>query len=139
MDLSDVELTCPQFKEGQNKLICKINKTAVDNAGCLSSPKYVRLDRTVGKITSTPCRAPLPEPSNCKKQNSSLPNSCWCDDSTQDIFTYIFVYWANLSQDNGALLECKYCAITKSPLKVNVCKNISFGKCSLEIKLNDSF
>lgn len=109
MTLYGVEYICPAFKEGVNTVVCKINKTAAtDSSKCIIQQKNITFDWTLSHGI-TRCIAPTPSSFACKTQNDPLPNTCWCDGSDQDIFTYKFTYVVNQSRDLGALIDCKYC------------------------------
>lgn len=123
VELFEIELKCPNFMEKENIVTCRINKTAF---GCTSPTEFVMLDRTVNGNTETICYTNNPV---CEKQNNSNI-MCWCEESSQGIFTYVFRYLATRSKDLGALLECQYCPESKPNLIETVignCKNITFG------------
>lgn len=132
MNLIGVEFICPTFRDGQNIVSCKINKTAVEAADCESVQEHMTLEKT------TPSRRnPLPigstesfNTSNCKPVQGPVADGCWCNESNRDIFDYKCALMANRSKDVNAELKCKICISPKSALEVKVhenCKPMRFG------------
>lgn len=127
-----VNLTCPAFRNGEKAVFdCKINKTAIDNAGCLTPKKNVTFDWTL-KTTLTKCSTLSPALADCKQQEPTTPSSCWCDKADDEIFWYKFSYVVNEARDLGALLECKYCNLphdNQSATDSDSCTIKNFGLC----------
>ncbi|XP_025101800.1 uncharacterized protein LOC112568624 [Pomacea canaliculata] len=118
------ELKCPDvFTDGINIITCTINKTAIDNAGCLSMQKSVTFDLTVDNTTNTPCLAAY-NPDNCTgKQNEE---QCWCDHKNGNIFVYKFSFHFNRTIHKGGQMECKLCISSNhsDTTATGSCKNL---------------
>lgn len=122
--VTGVEYICPTFNEGMNIIVCKINTTLVENGGCYKA-KNVTFDWSDEALDQhiSLCSAPPPSPSSCKKQKDLSPNTCWCDESDQEIFTYKFSYMFNKKHKFG-YLDCKYCF---APENSNIEKGCKIG------------
>lgn len=110
MTPKDVEYACLAVREAMLTVVCKINKTATASAGCISMQNNVTFDLTLTETVTKCVGPPLPPNAVCEKKNNPNPNTCWCDESDGEIFTYKYLYKVDKSQDLGALLKCKYCA-----------------------------
>lgn len=131
MNLIGVEFTCPIFKDGHNIVSCKINKTAVEAADCLSLQSYVTLEKTTSSrgnllVIGLTERFNL---ANCKPVQEPVANSCWCNESNGEIFDYKCDFVANRSKDIDTMLQCKICIKPKNPLeeKIHNCNRLRFG------------
>ncbi|XP_025101603.1 uncharacterized protein LOC112568509 [Pomacea canaliculata] len=129
-DAFGVELECPDFfRNGENTVTCRINKTAIREAHCFSMYKSVTFDWTLNDRTTVACLSPDYDPdAQCTTQND--PGSCRCQESNGEILTYKFFFLANRTLDEGGQLECKLCILPENPLPINIsrgCRNISFA------------
>lgn len=126
-----VEFTCPIFKDGQNIVACKINRTAVEAADCESVQDYVTLEKTpLFKNTLMISSTESFNLSNCRPAQEPVPDGCWCEESNREVFDYKCAFKANRSKDIDAKLECKICILPKNPLEENIndnCKRMHFG------------
>lgn len=127
-----LELQCPLlFQNGENIVTCKINKTAVTQARCLSMYKSVTFEWVLNSKKRVACSSSAYDPeAKCMSGNQHSPGSCWCEESSGEIFTYKFSYLANSTYDRGKQLECNLCVLPLKPLDISTakgCTNISFG------------
>ncbi|XP_025101799.1 uncharacterized protein LOC112568623 isoform X5 [Pomacea canaliculata] len=119
------ELNCPDvFTDGINILTCRINKTVIDNGGCLSMQKSVTFDLTKDSTISTACLAAYNSLDNCTgKQNEE---QCWCDHKDGNILVYKFSFHFNRTIHKGGQMECKLCIPSSNHLATTAtgsCKN----------------
>lgn len=104
--LLGVEFNCPIFRDGKNNVTCRINRTAVWNAGCASLQSFVTFEKKI-----TLCEIETYNFSVCKPD---LTHPCWCNKEDGEIYEYKFLYSANRTRDQGAQLECKMCISPKN-------------------------
>lgn len=137
-----MDFSCPSdFKEEENLVSCKINKTAVSNGDCRYVQSYVTFELTSGFHSVPMCYTPIFNSSNCHPVLEPVKNTCWCNGTTNEIFDYNFLFTANQSRDQGAMLECKIFVLPSECFQTKAddsCKNLSFGKHYFYVYLHAS-
>lgn len=125
-------LQCPQlFHDGDNVIVCIINKTAIEEANCklkYNDVTFEWIDNT-GEIVG--CRIVYNTTEKCTVDDRHKPGSCWCAESSGEIFTYMFSFLANSTRDKGRQLTCSLCGIPQNYLHISIsdgCKNMTFGE-----------
>ncbi|XP_025102499.1 uncharacterized protein LOC112569063 isoform X2 [Pomacea canaliculata] len=131
VDLLGIETICPTLINGDNSVICKINRTAVEVAQCESVQDYVTLEKTKPSR-----RNPLVIgftksfiPSDCRSRQNPVPDGCWCNEYNREIFEYKCAFVASLIEDTSAQVECKICNSPKNAFEVKVndnCRSMRF-------------
>ncbi|XP_025102793.1 uncharacterized protein LOC112569266 isoform X2 [Pomacea canaliculata] len=116
-----IDFQCPhRFKNGENIVTCRVNRTAVSEAKCLSLSSSVRFERTVYLQTTPLCIINYDPSQPCMSEAQHSPGSCWCSNIEGDIITYSFSYLGNSTRDQRGHLECKTCILPEKPLHTRV-------------------
>lgn len=125
-----MKFMCPEeFRDGENTVICTINKTAIKDAECSSLQPSVTFHLTVNSFRTMICHTPHLDFSVCAKEQNA--GGCWCNRSDGETYDYIFSYTANHTHDVGAKLECELCALPAKYLDEqisNSCRSLNFGE-----------
>lgn len=140
-----IDIYCPKsYVDGKKLFVCKINRTAIQNANCLSVEKFVKFNFNFkfSFRSALLCQIEYDSPDICSSKSDL--DMCWCEVSG-DIFTYKLLL-PNTTLDgsddnNNGEMECEVCIYPMSKLNrtsssgcTNAFKGITMSmNCSIDI------